>query len=95
MQKLRSDVGPGSYQVEPALESPTYRSYNIRASEAFQTILAETMKVAGANVLSPKGKGAKILGMNQPPSIEYLKSRELVMKIPAPEGLFATPFSPK
>jgi hypothetical protein len=44
------------------------------------------MKVAGANVLSPKGKGAAILGIgNAPPSLEYLKSRELVMRIPAPD----------
>jgi len=53
------------------------------------------MKVAGANLLSPKGKGAAIFGSNPPPSIEYLKSRELVMKIPAPDGLFVTPYSPK
>ena len=63
-QKLKSDVGPGTYHVEQALsllDSPSSRSYNIRSSEAFQTILAETMRVAGANVLSPKGKGATIL----------------------------------
>ena len=43
------------------LDSPSGRSYNIRSSEAFQTILAETMRVAGANALSPKGKGAAML----------------------------------
>lgn len=79
------------------LESPSGRSYNIRSSEAFQTILAETMRVAGANVLSPKGKGAAILDKNYHPplSLEYLRSRELVMKIPAPDEQLRTPFSPK
>ena len=41
-QKMKSDVGPGSYRVESALSNlvdTKTQSFNIRSSEAFQALM--------------------------------------------------------
>lgn len=41
-QKIKSDVGPGTYKVESALSNlvdTKTQSFNIRSSEAFQALL--------------------------------------------------------
>jgi hypothetical protein len=69
------------------------KSFNIKSSEAFQALLAESIKLTGSMQLaSPKNsKHASVISSSSTalPSLAYMKSKNIVMKM---QG---NPLSPK
>lgn len=81
-QKMKSDVGPGSYRVESALSTlvdTKTQSFNIRSSEAFQALLQ------GAAAKNGKAMQGKSPRLNNLPSQGYQITKNLVMNMKGPK----------
>lgn len=81
-QKIKSDVGPGTYRVESALSNlvdTKTQSFNIRSSEAFQALLQSATSKNGKKSLD------KSPTLSHVPSQGYQITKNLVMNIKGPK----------